>query len=82
MNECMHQVWTFMWGVPLGLHKYETKKALNLAVIGGGVAMAAMGATEGSVVGMLIQLLGIIVSGIQQTNEQISHLHCSGEQNN
>jgi hypothetical protein len=53
----MYKVWTYMWSVPLGLNVWSPKKASNLAVIGGGVAVAAMGAVEGGAVGMSIQLL-------------------------
>ena len=53
MIKASNTVWTYMWSVPLGLHAWHRGKALNLAVIGGGVAVAAMGAVEGSPVGMV-----------------------------
>lgn len=55
------QVWTYMWSVPLGLSAWQRGKAVNLAVIGAGVAVAAMGAVEGTPLGMTIQLVGIII---------------------
>jgi hypothetical protein len=72
MIKASNTVWTFLWGVPLGLHEYESSKAMNLAIIGGGVAMAAMGAVDGSVAGMLIQLLGIIVEAARLAMMQLT----------
>lgn len=61
MIKASNTVWTYMWSVPLGLTVWNNEKAFNLGVIGAGVAVAAMGAVEGSPIGMSIQLLGIVV---------------------
>jgi hypothetical protein len=56
MIKASNTVWTYAWSVPLGLAVWNWGKATNLAVIGGGVAVAAMGAVEGGTFGMLIQV--------------------------
>ena len=60
MIKASNTVWTFLWGVPLGLHSYENAKAVNLAIIGSGVAIAVFGAVDGSVIGMLIQIIDFL----------------------
>ena len=54
---------------------------MNLAIIGSGVAIAVFGAVDGSVIGMLIQLLGIIVEAarlaMMQLTLQAKGLHLS-----
>lgn len=61
MIKASNTVWTYLWTVPLGLTSFSGKKTLNLAVIGGGVAMACNGAVSGSSVGMAIGLAGIMI---------------------
>jgi len=39
MIKASNTVWTYMWSVPLGLTVWNNEKALNLAVIGAGVAV-------------------------------------------
>lgn len=58
MIKASNTVWTFLWGLPLGLNPWAPKKALNLAIIGLGVAVAAFGAVEGGALGMAIQARG------------------------
>ena len=61
MIKASNTVWTYLWTVPLGLTTFSTSKTVNLAVIGGGVAMACNGAVSGSVTGMAIGLAGITI---------------------
>ena len=61
MIKASNTVWTYLWTVPLGLTTFSTSKTVNLAVIGGGVAMACNGAVSGSVAGMTIGLAGIMI---------------------
>mmetsp|Transcript_11482 Transcript_11482/g.27014 ORF Transcript_11482/g.27014 Transcript_11482/m.27014 type:complete len:359 (+) Transcript_11482:257-1333(+) len=71
MIKASNTVWTYLWGVPLGLSAWETGRALNLMVIGAGVATAALGAVEGSTAGMTIQLLGIVVEAARLALMQV-----------
>ena len=54
------------------LSRYESAKALNLGIIGAGVAIAALGAADGSTIGMMIQLLGIIVEAARLAMMQLT----------
>ena len=51
MIKASNTVWTYLWSVPLALTAYHHVKTVNLAVIGGGVALACTGAVSGSVSG-------------------------------
>ena len=71
MIKASNTVWTYLWGMPLGLNAWNSCTALNLAVIGAGVAMSAMGSVDGSAFGMIVQLVGIIVEALRLALMQV-----------
>ena len=71
MIKASNTVWTYLWGLPLMLNNWNAYTAFNLLIIGGGVALAAFGSIDGTVFGMSIQLVGIIVEALRLALMQV-----------